>query len=305
MEKPMSERVSGGERPRLALVLGSGGVRSVAALGIAGVLAREGLGPDLVVGCSSGALFGACIASGMSSDESLAAATTLWSAELTEQRRWKAYAQLVFPRLMGFNVDFALRDANLIAHRIEQAFGDQRLEMLPTPLRVVATEAATGNRVVIKRGSVSQALRASMALPFIFPSVEIEGRRLTDGVISDPLPVSVANDAQAVIALGFLGTMPRRIDRPSRLVAQTSTALINNLQQAQLRAAEAAGQSVLNLELELDRRIGLWETSAMPRIFEAGRRAAEARLWEIRALLNAPPTLRWLDVTMSQRARMS
>src|SRR5262245_43566589 len=84
-------------RPRLALVLGSGGVRSIAAVGIAEVLAAEGMRPDLIVGCSSGALFGATIASGMSSREALDAATTLWSAELTQQHRWRAYAQLVAP----------------------------------------------------------------------------------------------------------------------------------------------------------------------------------------------------------------
>ncbi len=55
-------------RPRLALVLGSGGVRSIAAVGIADRLAREGIHPDLIVGCSSGALFGATIACGTESD---------------------------------------------------------------------------------------------------------------------------------------------------------------------------------------------------------------------------------------------
>jgi NTE family protein len=271
-------------RPRLALVLGSGGVRSVAALGIAGVLAREGLKPDLIVGCSSGALFGACIASGMNDEQSLKAAMSLWSPELTKRKNWRAYAQLVLPRAFGFGADFGLRDSRLILERIQQAFGNAQIEKLPTPLRVVATEAASGDRAVLLRGPLAPALLASMAVPFIFPSVDVEGRRLTDGVISDPLPVSAAHDAQAVIALGFVGAMPRRINTPGRLVAQASTAMINNLQRAQLRAAYAAGQRLLNMELQLDRRIGLWETAAMPRIFEAGQRAAEARLPEIRAL---------------------
>lgn len=274
-------------RPRLALVLGSGGVRSIAALGIADVLAREGLRPDLVVGCSSGAIFGATISMGLDSADSLALATRLWSADLTQKKRWKSYAQLVAPRLMGFGADFSLRDACLIAHRIEQAFGERCLENLPTPLRVVTTDTMTGEAVVLRSGLVKDALRASIALPFIFPSVEIGGRRLSDGVVSNPLPVSVAQDAQAVIALGFRGSMPRRIDRPSRLMAQVSTAMINNLQQSQLRAAIASGQRVLNFELDIDRRIGLWQTSAMPRIFEAGRTAAQRKLGDIHALLDA------------------
>lgn len=270
---------------RLALVLGSGGVRSVAALGIADVLAGEGLRPDLLVGCSSGAIFGATIAMGLSSKESLALAMTLWSADLTQKKRWKAYAQLIAPKLFGFDAGFSLRDARSIANRIREAFGTRLLEDLPTPLRVVTTETATGNSVVLTRGRVAEALRASVALPFIFPSVEIDGRRLSDGVLSNPLPVSVANDARAVLALGFEGLMPRRIDRPSRLVAQVSTTMINNLQRAHCLAARAAGQRVLDIDLTLDRRIGLWETAAMPRIFDAGRKAALHYLPQIRALV--------------------
>lgn len=274
--------------PRLALVLGSGGVRSIAAVGIAEVLAAEGLRPDLIVGCSSGALFGATIALGMSSRDALAAATSLWSAELTQQRRWRAYAQLVAPRWFGFDAGFALRDDRRIAQRIHHAFGDWRLEDLPTPLRVVATEAASGERVVLQRGALAQALRASLAVPMMFPSIEIDGRRLVDGVVSDPLPVGVAADAVVVLTLGFKGAMPRRVNRASRLVAQASTALINNLQQARVDAARCAGQRVLELELGLDRPVGLWETEAMPYLFEAGRRAAKAQLAQIVALTQLP-----------------
>jgi NTE family protein len=261
-------------RPRLALVLGSGGVRSAAALGIADVLEAAGIRPDLIVGCSSGALYGAAIAMGMSRETAL----TLWSSELTEQRRWRAYAELLAPRLFGFGAHFSLRDAGLISTRIRDGFGGWQLETLPTPLRVVTTDAATGESVVLARGSLADALCASIALPFVFPSVAIDGRRLCDGVLANPLPISVASDARATIALGFRGVMPRRIDRPGRLLAQVTTSMINNLQQAHIQAAQAAGQRVLSIELDLDARIGLWQASAIPRIYEAGRRAARRHL---------------------------
>ena len=268
--------------PRLALVLGSGGVRSAAALGITAVLAREGVRPDLIVGCSSGALYGAAVAMGMSD----ATALTLWSSDLTERRRWRAYAELLAPRLFGFGAHFSLRDAGLISARIRHGFGGWQLESLPTALRVVTTDAATGECVVLARGSLADALCASIALPFVFPSVAIDGRRLSDGVLCNPLPVSVASDARATIALGFRGVLPRRIDRPGRLLAQVSTTMINNLQDSQLRAARAAGQRVLSIELDLDARIGLWQASAIPRIYEAGRRAAQLHLPEILAMLD-------------------
>jgi NTE family protein len=279
---------------QLAMVLGSGGVRSIAALGIADRLAREGIRPDLVVGCSSGALFGAQVAQGEHGEEAVRTATRLWSAELTQQRRWRAYLQLLAPRLAGFGEGFALRDDRLIAERIGHAFGDARLEHLPTPLRVAATDAATGQAVVLTRGPLVHALRASMAVPILFPSVAVGGRRLVDGVLSDPLPLAAAADARVVLSLGFFGGLPRRVDRVSRLVAQASTTLINNLMQARTEAAQASGQKVIALDLDLDRHVGLWETSAMPYLFEAGWRAAEARLLDIVAALEekARPTPR-------------
>lgn len=271
--------------PRLALVLGSGGVRSVAAVGIAEVLARAGLFPDLIVGCSSGAVFGATIAMGMRAQEALAAATQLWSAELTQQRRWRAWPQLLAPRLAGFAPDFSLRDNRLIAERIARAFGDRRLELLPTPLRVAVTDAASGQGVILAEGRVADAVLASTAVPLVFPSVVIGGRRLVDGVVSDPLPIAAAPEADVVIALGFRGAMPRRVRNASRLVAQVSTAVINNLMQARIDAARAAGRRVISIELALARHVGLWETAALPELFEAGRRAAALRLPEIEAAL--------------------
>jgi NTE family protein len=84
--------------PRFAVVLGSGGVRSIAALGMVEVLTREGLVPDLLVGCSAGAMFGALVASGHRADEAVRIATTLWSPELTQQRRWSAIPRMLWPR---------------------------------------------------------------------------------------------------------------------------------------------------------------------------------------------------------------
>ena len=276
--------------PRLALVLGSGGVRSVAALGIADVLARAGLRPDLVVGCSSGALFGACIAMGWNGEQGLDAAMRLWSAELTEKKRWRAYFEILAPRFCGFSEDFSLRDAALIRARVERAFGSVRIEDLSTTLRSVATDASRGQSVVLASGRLSDAVRASMAVPFMFPSVEIDGRRLIDGVTSDPLPVSAALDAGACITLGFRGALPRRVDRVSRLVAQVTTTMINNLQQARLGEAARSGVRMFHFELDLDRRIKLWETAAMPRIFAAGKRAAEEQLPAIQRLLGQRPS---------------
>ena len=277
--------------PRFALVLGSGGVRSIAALGMIEVLTREGLRPDLVVGCSAGAIFGALIAAGHDAREAVRMATTLWSHEITRTRRWRAIPQMVWPRLGRFDADFALRDDHLVMQRLEQAFGDMHIDALRLALRVTATDAQTGQRVVLSRGKLVQALRASVALPFMFAPVQIDGRRLIDGFVSDPLPVSAAADAQTVLALGFESPMPRRVNGPSRLLAQVTSAMTNNLMQARLAEAATGGGRLLSVVPQLERRVGLFDTAAMPYLVDAGRRAAEAALPALCDLLQRAPTL--------------
>ena len=276
---------------RFAVVLGSGGVRSIAALGMVEVLAREGLMPDLVVGCSAGAMFGALIAAGHDADEAVRIATTLWSEEVTRKRRWRAIPQMLWPRLGRFDADFALRDDAPVMQRLEQAFGDVRIENLRLALRVTTTDAGTGQRVVLREGSLVQALRASIALPFMFAPVQIEGRRLIDGFVADPLPVSAAADAHSVVALGFESPMPHRIDGPTRMLAQVTSALTNNLMQARLAEANTCGTRLLSIVPKLERRVGLFDTQAMPYLVDTGRRATEAMLPAIRAMLNRAPRL--------------
>lgn len=292
-------------RAKLAFVLGSGGVRSAAAIGIAEVLTREGMQPDLVVGCSSGALFGATLALGLPPGDALRMATDLWSVELTEQRRWWAYAQLLAPRLTGFDAgSFALRDDRLIRQRLEQAFGGLRIEDLRIALRIVAADASTGKAVVLSHGPLVPALRASIAVPLVFPSVDIDGRRLVDGVIVDPLPLAAAKDAGAALALGFEGSMPRRLNNAARLMAQASTAMINNLQHARTEAARASGQRLHCFKLQFARRVGLWDPEALAYVHQAGRRAAQADLPALRTLLGAEAGLR-RDVTRGTVARVA
>lgn len=278
-------------KPKLALVLGSGGVRSIAALGVVDVLWREGIAPELIVGCSAGAMFGALISLGHSATEAVSIATTLWTAEVTKEHRWRAIPQMLWPRLSKFDADFSLRNDRLIRNRLQQAFGDTRLEELQLPLRVTATDAASGDAIVINKGRIVDALRASIAMPFMFAPHYIDGQRVIDGFVSDPLPVSAAQDANAVLALGFDAPMPQRVNGPSRLLAQVTSSMTNNLMRARLAAAESAGMRLLRIEPTLERRIGLFDTDAMPYLVNEGRKATELALPRIYKLLERKAAL--------------
>jgi len=268
------------------LVLGSGGVKSIAGLGALQVLEEAGLRPAAVAGCSAGALFGALVAAGHGSQQAIAMATRLWSREITSQRRHRALLQVVLPRLAGFDDGFALRDDSLIMARLHQAFGDARIEDLALPLRIHATDAVSGAAVVLQQGSLVQALRASIALPFLFAPQPWQGRLLVDGSLSDPLPVADTPPQHIGVALGFRVPFPQRAHSVSRLATRVTAALSNNLLDARLAAADPK-RLVLMLP-ELPRRIGLFDTEAMPDLIAIGRAAALAALPRLRQLLGPP-----------------
>ena len=85
--------------------------------------------------------------------------------------------------------------------------------------------------------------------------------------------------------------MPQRVNKPSRLLAQTTSAMTNNLMYARLAAAESDGMRLLRIFPRLERRVGLFDTAAMPYLVEQGRLATEAVLPNIIALLERRPQL--------------
>jgi NTE family protein len=271
------------QSPRFTLVLGSGGVKSIAGLGAMEVFEAEGLRPTAVAGCSAGAIFGALIAAGHPARDGIEMARQLWSRDITSRKRHRAWLEVVLPRTAGFDDRFALRDDGLILKRLQAAFGNTPIEDLPLPLRIQATCAATGAPVVLHRGSLVQALRASVALPFLFAPHRVEGRLLVDGSLSDPLPVDAAPPGLVSVALGFRVPFPRIANSATRLATRVTAALSNNLLNARLAAADPA-RLVLMLP-ELPRRVGLFETEAMPELIELGRQAARAALPRLHLLL--------------------
>ncbi len=269
--------------PRFSLVLGSGGVKSIAGLGLMQVLEDAGLRPSTVVGCSAGAIFGALLSAGHSAQQAIEKATQLWSREVTTQRRHRALLQIAMPRLAGFDEHFSLRDDSLIKQRLLDAFGALQIEALPLPLRVQATCAHSGDGVVLSAGPLVAALRASLALPFLFAPQRCGQQLLVDGSLPDPLPVAAAPAGDVVLALGFKVPHPQRINSASRMATRITATLSNNLLQGRLASTDASRLVLLMPELE--RRVGLFETAAMPYLLDVGRKAALGALPRLRQLL--------------------
>ena len=146
---------------RVALVIGSGGVKCAAALGLQQALLEAGIEVDMVVGCSGGSLYAAVTALGFTLEEAKAATLKLWTREVTAQRNRRALLQLLFPRAFGFSEQWGFRKDELILERLRAAFGDATFADGRIPLHLTATDFRTGEQVVLSRGACRPSARAS------------------------------------------------------------------------------------------------------------------------------------------------
>src|SRR5713226_1289197 len=193
--EPLPLAVEGGAMgesgSQIGLALGSGVARGWAHIGVLRALERSGIKPDIVCGTSIGALIGGVYLGGRLD------ALEAWARQLTKLRLSRLF-------------DFQLGYGGLIAgRRIMEIFDprlrDQLIEALPARFACVTTEYGTGHEVWLQTGNLLEAVRASYALPGLFPPVRIDGRWLLDGALVNPVPVSVcrALGARIVIAVNL------------------------------------------------------------------------------------------------------
>lgn len=262
-----------GQRPVVALVLGSGGKRGFAHVGVLKVLAEASIKPDLVVGTSVGAIVGVLYAAGLSPDELHRAAEEFDPRMLAE------------PVIGGrYIVGRGFFSSERIQRFVNRHVG-KPIEELPLPFAAVATDAQTGELMVFNRGEAGMAVRASATQPVLFEPVRIEGRDYVDGGLVAPLPVAVARrlGAVRVIAVNVAFTpeeMP--LDHPLDMAWQTMQIMGATLNRAQRQDADVL------IEPELK---GLSDWSAFDRrlVIERGEQAARAALPAIRSLLARQP----------------
>lgn len=282
--------------PSVTLVIGSGSVKCAAAIGVAQVLSEAGIRVERVVGCSGGAIFATLIALGHDAAIARDMTIRLWTSEIAAKRNTRAMLSVLMPKLMGFAAKrFGLRDDQHINKRLAETFGDLRIEDTPIPLHITATNFKDGELVELSSGSVAKAIRASLAIPFAFSPVEIDGQLLVDGYVSDPLPISVAikHGARVIVAVGFESPMMEHIGSAGRFAMQFSSIMSNNLLRARFAFNSIAHHAeVIAIIPEFTQRIRLFDTEKVPYIIEAGAEAARAQIDYLRLLLNQEASTR-------------
>lgn len=306
----------------LVLALGGGGAAGLAHVGVLQVLEEHDIPVRAIAGTSIGAEIGAFYARGMTVADLEALATAI---------DWKQSLQLFLPDLPTGG----LVSGERIVDFLQRWLGKRRIERLPLGYVAVAADLMRGEQVVLDRGDVVQAVRASISLPGVLAPVRIGRRWLVDGGVVNPVPFDVARArfGGPVLAVAVHGSVRHSAPRsgelpvpspewPSRLqqlLRQPWMARLPGLREAlraQVRNARARGprskpywvarrvldrvldvaeSEIVRLRTELSPpdvmllprvgEIGGLEFYRAREAIDAGRRAAEARLGEIRGLL--------------------
>src|SRR5436309_3381855 len=209
----------GPARARFGLALSGGGARGLAHIGVLKVLEELRVPIDVIAGTSIGAVVGGLYASGMSPDEIAREMERVdWVSLFDDRpprpdlpyRRKQDDSSAFFDLELGLKSGRILLPRGLIAGQkigflfkslTARAASIDDFDRLPIPFRAVATDLADGSMVVLSRGDLADALRASMSLPSTLAPAEIGGRHLVDGGLVRNLPVDVARDAGADLVI--------------------------------------------------------------------------------------------------------
>ena len=183
--------------------------------------------------------------------------------------------------LFGFHGHLGIVHDGPLLESLEPPFGGRTFEQATIPLHIVATDLANGEKVVVNSGSVRDAVRASIAIPYVWKPWKIGDRWLLDGCLSDPLPVDVAirEGADVILAMGFESAYPRRIRSATRYAFQVNSIYTNNLLRANYSFHNLAHHAeIIPVLPDFGGPIRLFDTDQFPHVIRQGELATEAQL---------------------------
>jgi NTE family protein len=207
-------------RPKVGLVLSGGAARGLAHIGVLKALEEQGVKIDSIAGTSMGAVIGGLYASGYKIDELEKLALAIdWQQALSDApprkdipfRRKQDDRDFLVKQRLSFRDDGSLglplgviqgqNLALLLESLLAHASDTRDFDKLPIPFRAVATDIASGEKVVFRKGHLPQVIRASMSIPAVFAPVELDGRLLVDGGMVDNIPLDIVREMGVDMAI--------------------------------------------------------------------------------------------------------
>lgn len=255
--------------PRLGLALGGGAVLGFAHVGLLTALDDADMAVDCIAGTSAGAIVGALHAFGVAPDR---------IRELLSPLTWR--------KVSGFTrTSLGLLTNEPVGELLQDELGDARLEDATIPLAVVAADIHTGERITLREGPLSDAVRASAAIPGIYTPVEIDGRTLVDGGIVDNVPVSAVQELGADVSIAATLGDALDFDEVSNLLGVLTNAFLITVNTATALSLELDRADVV-IEPDLEPH-NHWDMKQRDELIQKGYEAGEDALARIREALEA------------------
>lgn len=254
-------------RPIVALVLGSGGARGYAHIGVIQVLEQQGIHPDFIVGTSAGSIVGSIYASGKTADELRDIALNMKANDVRDVKL----------DMKGFF------DGKKVENYVNQQVNNTPLELLKTPMYVVATELKEGKKVVFNYGNTGQAVRASVSIPSMFVPTKIGKDEYVDGGLVSPVPVNVARElgADIIIAVDILAQpVYTETSNVWGLFNQNINIMQNHLAREELKHADIV------IQPDLREKAHIFDVKGREMTMRAGAEAARNQLNSISTVFN-------------------
>ena len=225
-QTPAKDKRAGRGR-RVGIAFGGGSIHGIAHVGVLKALTEKGLQFQFIAGTSVGAIVGVLVAAQLPYRE---------IDTIARRIEWPGIMSLAWSR-KGLMQNAKLRSV------IDTALGGRTLEQLPIPFGAIATDVATGERVILRRGPAGTAIDASCSVPVMFEPVTIDGRVLVDGGLTEPVPVIAVREMGADVVIG-VDVAFRPGEEPFQgltgLVFQTMHIMANALTNEQIPRADVA-----------------------------------------------------------------
>ena len=194
--------MSGLKEKKVGLALGGGAVLGAVHVGVLKALEEKGVKINAICGTSAGAIVAALYAFGKSPQE---------IENIIVEFEWKKLSSFTFSK-------YGLLSNEKIGEIIRHNIGEKRFKDAKIPLGMIATDIATGEKVVMDKGAVADAVVASTCIPGIFIPVEIGGRFLVDGGIAENIPLSCLKDKDVDFLIGVDLVPERSYKKPENVI---------------------------------------------------------------------------------------
>ncbi len=283
---------SAAKQPTIAVITGSGGIKTFAAMALFEFLDEANIKPDLLIGCSGGAIMAALRATGYPPAQMYDLIPKLLKRELFSKIDYRVL--LGIPRLPFGKFDFScgiIKPERLRAI-YRQLFGDTRLEELMTPTLLQVTDFHTGESFSLERGLLADAVYASGASYPALPPLQIDGRWLVDGGFSSPVPMleAIKRNIDVIIALSIETRLDAEPKSFSDMFNYGQSLCANQLIKNQMATAISLHHyEIVQVNVRFNRPVEFWDIEAVPFVLETGRKAVEAKKEEILSAINNFP----------------